>query len=111
MRQGLGRPARVRGARAHADLEAALSTWLGTEETVVFTTGYAANVGAIAALAGEGDLVVSTLSTMLDHRRVPAQPSPMRHRCAQCGRRGTRGTEDREREASLVVTELFQHGG
>jgi 8-amino-7-oxononanoate synthase len=44
---------------AHADLEATLCRWLGADETVVFTTGYAANVGTIAALAGEGDLVVS----------------------------------------------------
>jgi 8-amino-7-oxononanoate synthase len=44
---------------AHVGLEKVLATWLGSEETLVFSSGYAANVGAIAALAGEGDLVVS----------------------------------------------------
>ena len=45
--------------RAHRALEHALSEWLGFEETLVFTTGYTANLGLISALAQEGDLVVS----------------------------------------------------
>jgi 8-amino-7-oxononanoate synthase len=44
---------------AHEALERALAGWLGCEETIVFTSGYAANVGAVSALAREGDLVVS----------------------------------------------------
>jgi 8-amino-7-oxononanoate synthase len=45
--------------RAHRALEEALADWLEVEETLVFTSGYAANVGVIAALADEGDLIVS----------------------------------------------------
>ncbi len=45
--------------RAHRELEAALAGWLEAEAALVFTSGYAANVGTIAALAGEGDLIVS----------------------------------------------------
>jgi 8-amino-7-oxononanoate synthase len=45
--------------RAHRSLEQALASWLQAEETLVFTSGYAANVGVIAALAEEGDLIVS----------------------------------------------------
>jgi 8-amino-7-oxononanoate synthase len=52
---------------AHTRLETALTSWLGTEESLVFTSGYAANVGAIAALAGEGDLVVSDV---LNHASI-----------------------------------------
>lgn len=44
---------------AHRHLETALADWLRTEETLVFTSGYACNVGTIAALAGEGDVIVS----------------------------------------------------
>lgn len=44
---------------AHRGVERALADWLGVEQTLVFTSGYAANVGAIGALIGEGDLVVS----------------------------------------------------
>lgn len=45
--------------RAHRALEDALSSWLKTDESIVFTSGYAANAGVISALAEEGDLVVS----------------------------------------------------
>jgi 8-amino-7-oxononanoate synthase len=45
--------------RAHRALEQALSRWLGFDETLVFTTGYAANLGVMSSLAGEGDLIVS----------------------------------------------------
>jgi len=45
--------------RAHRALERALADWLEVEETLVFTSGYAANIGVITALAQEGDLIVS----------------------------------------------------
>jgi len=45
--------------RAHRALEHALARWLGFDESLVFTTGYTANLGVISSLAGEGDLVVS----------------------------------------------------
>lgn len=43
----------------HRRLEGALAEWLGVESVLVFSSGYAANVGAIAALVGPEDLVVS----------------------------------------------------
>jgi 8-amino-7-oxononanoate synthase len=42
---------------AHARLEQRLADWLGTEAALVFSSGFAANVGAIAALVGRGDAV------------------------------------------------------
>ena len=44
---------------AHQSAEAALASWLGTESALLFSSGYAANVGTVAALAGRGDVVVS----------------------------------------------------
>jgi 8-amino-7-oxononanoate synthase len=44
---------------AHEALEADLAAFKGTEAAVVFATGYMANLGAITALAGRGDIVVS----------------------------------------------------
>jgi 8-amino-7-oxononanoate synthase len=43
----------------HTALEAELSAWLGTEDALLFSSGYAANLGTIAALASHGDLIVS----------------------------------------------------
>ncbi len=57
---GSGASRLVAGERAvHRDLEADVATWLGCEAALVFSSGYAANVGAIAALARPGDLVIS----------------------------------------------------
>ncbi|MFC4123605.1 8-amino-7-oxononanoate synthase [Nocardia rhizosphaerae] len=43
----------------HAALEAELAEFVGAEAGLVFASGYAANLGAVTALAGRGTLVVS----------------------------------------------------
>ncbi|UGT46620.1 8-amino-7-oxononanoate synthase [Nocardia asteroides] len=43
----------------HAELEAELAEFVGAETGLVFASGYAANLGAVTALAGRGALVVS----------------------------------------------------
>ena len=43
---------------AHRELERALADTFGARSAVVFTTGYQANLGVIAGLAGAGDAVV-----------------------------------------------------
>lgn len=44
---------------AHERLERAAAGWTGHEAALCFASGYAANVGLITALAGEGDTIVS----------------------------------------------------
>jgi 8-amino-7-oxononanoate synthase len=44
---------------AHQALEASLAEWLETASALTFTSGYAANVGVVSALAEPGDLIVS----------------------------------------------------
>ncbi|HVY39600.1 MAG TPA: 8-amino-7-oxononanoate synthase [Polyangia bacterium] len=44
---------------AHRELEAALASFLGRPAALVFPSGYQANMGVLAALAGPDDLVVS----------------------------------------------------
>jgi 8-amino-7-oxononanoate synthase len=44
---------------AHAEAEAEIARWLGAEASLLFSSGYAANVGVIAALARPGDVIVS----------------------------------------------------
>ena len=40
-----------------------LAAWMGTEDALVFTTGYQANLGAIGTLLGPGDTASSTRAT------------------------------------------------
>jgi 8-amino-7-oxononanoate synthase len=43
----------------HQDLEHAIATFKGTEAALVFSSGYLANLGTIAALVGKKDLILS----------------------------------------------------
>lgn len=52
---------------AHASLETALAGWLKVESALTFTSGYAANVGALSALVRPGDRV---LSDALNHASI-----------------------------------------
>ncbi len=49
----------VGGSTPHERLEAEIAAWKGTQDAVVFSSGYLANVGTIQALVGRGDLVAS----------------------------------------------------
>ena len=42
----------------HLELERELADFMGTEDALVFTTGYLANTGAISTLLGPGDTVI-----------------------------------------------------
>ncbi len=55
-----GRAARLLGGGSplEVELEAAVAAWLGAEAGLFFPSGYQANVGLVAALAGPGDVVV-----------------------------------------------------
>ena len=70
----------------HLELERELADWMGTEDALVFTTGYLANTGAIGTLLGPGDTVIcdsgdhaSILDAVVDvagaHPAVPPQPA------------------------------------
>ena len=42
----------------HVELERELAEWMGTEDVIVFTTGYQANVGCIGTILEPGDTVI-----------------------------------------------------
>jgi 8-amino-7-oxononanoate synthase len=42
----------------HLELEREIAEWMGTDDALVFTAGYLANVGAIATLLSPGDTVI-----------------------------------------------------
>ncbi|MDE3119974.1 MAG: aminotransferase class I/II-fold pyridoxal phosphate-dependent enzyme, partial [Nitrospirota bacterium] len=43
----------------HQDLETALARFKGTDDALVFGSGYLANIGLIPALVGTGDLILA----------------------------------------------------
>lgn len=45
--------------RGHLDLERTLADWVRAEHSILFSSGYAANLGTLSALAGPGDVIVS----------------------------------------------------
>ena len=65
---GAGASRLVTGSRpVHAELEAELASWKGTERAVLFPTGYAANLGVLTAL---GDAGVRICSDELNHASI-----------------------------------------
>lgn len=60
VRCGAGASRLVSGTTSeHEDLERELAAWLGMEAALVFSSAYAANVGALSALALQGDIIIS----------------------------------------------------
>ena len=75
-RHGVGSGAAhlVSGHRTeHEALERELADWLGRDRALLFSTGYMANLGAVAALMGRGDAVVEDRlnhASLLDAARL-----------------------------------------
>jgi len=106
---GAGASRLVTGDRPiHARLEEAAAGLVGHAAALVFTSGYAANVGLISALAGPGDLVVSDAlnhASIIDGARLSrarVEVVPHRDVGAMEAALGAR-TEGR----ALVVTESY----
>jgi 8-amino-7-oxononanoate synthase len=93
---------------AHGALEQALASWLGTEESLVFSSGYAANIGLIASLAGEGDILVSdelNHASIIDGCRLSrAEVAVVPHLATDAVRRALVDSRARRR---WVVTESY----
>lgn len=65
---GSGAARLVVGSRpVHDELEAALADWKGTDDAVLFPTGFAANLGVLTAFGGPG---VTVLSDELNHASI-----------------------------------------
>jgi 8-amino-7-oxononanoate synthase len=84
---GSGSARLIVGSRpVHSELEAALADWKGTERAVLFTTGFAANLGVISAFGGPDVLVCSdelNHASIIDGRRLSgAALAVFRHRDA-----------------------------
>jgi 8-amino-7-oxononanoate synthase len=67
----------------HLDLERELADWMGTEDAIVFTTGYQSNLGCISAILEPGDTVICDSgdhASILDGCKLSgARLRPFRH--------------------------------
>jgi 8-amino-7-oxononanoate synthase len=67
----------------HVELEREIADWMGTEDALVFTTGYQANLGAIGTILEPGDTVICDSgdhASILDGCRLSgAKLRPFRH--------------------------------
>jgi len=67
----------------HVELERELADWMGTEDVIVYTTGYQSNLGAISAILEPGDTVICDSgdhASILDGCKLSgARLRPFRH--------------------------------
>jgi 8-amino-7-oxononanoate synthase len=67
----------------HMELEREIAEWMGTDDAIVFTTGYQANLGAIGTILQPGDTVICDSgdhASILDGCRLSgAHLRPFRH--------------------------------
>jgi 8-amino-7-oxononanoate synthase len=70
----------------HRELEQELAAWMGTEDALVFTTGYQANLGCLSGVLGPSDTVIADSSdhaSILDGCKLSgARLRPFRHQRA-----------------------------
>jgi 8-amino-7-oxononanoate synthase len=82
---GSGAARLIVGSRpVHDELEHALAAWKRTERAVLFSTGFAANIGVLATFAGPDVLVVSdelNHASLIDGRRLADAPLAVYDHC------------------------------
>jgi 8-amino-7-oxononanoate synthase len=92
----------------HDALEAAAAQMVGEPDALVFSSGYAANVGVLSALAGPGDLIVSdglNHASIIDGARLSrARVEVVPHLDVDAVRRALAG---RRQGHAFVVTESY----
>ena len=102
----------VAGERTeHVALEVALASWCRTEGALLFTSGYAANVGLLSALLGPEDLVVSDAlnhASIIDGIRLArAHPVVVPHLDAGAVEEALRSGARKDRRAWVVTESYF----
>lgn len=99
----------------HAALERALARFEGTEAALLFTSGYAANVGAITALVGPGDLIFSDAknhASIIDGCRLSGAAIHKYPHCDVAGLRTALQQQGPAARRRLIVTDtLFSMDG
>jgi 8-amino-7-oxononanoate synthase len=91
----------------HAELEEKLADWVGTETALVFTTGYAANLGLMSSLVGAADAVFvdsAAHASLVDGGRFSdGTLRAFRHNRPNSLRRGLRSWREQADVGGLLV--------
>jgi 8-amino-7-oxononanoate synthase len=91
----------------HARLEEELADWVGTEAALVFTTGYAANLGLVSSLVGAADAVFvdsAAHASLVDGGRFcDGTLRAFRHNRPNSLRRGLRSWREQPDAGGLLV--------
>lgn len=99
----------------HRQLEESLARFKGTEDAVVFPTGYMANLGTITALVGKGDsIIMDKLShaSLVDGARLSGARLRTYPHCNLEGLRKVLAKEHRQARRILVITDsIFSMDG
>jgi 8-amino-7-oxononanoate synthase len=99
----------------HRQLEDALASFVATPAALLFPTGYQANIGALTALAGRDDLIVSDAAnhaSLIDGCRLSrAEIAVYPHRDAAAARSLLAAAGRRHRRRLLVTESLFSMDG
>ena len=99
----------------HERTEAALAAFVGLPSALLFSSGYAANVGAIPALVGPGDLVLSDAwnhASLIDGCRLSrAQVEVYPHANVEALEGLLRAHRGRVRHALVVTDAIFSMDG
>ncbi len=97
----------------HTDLSRALADFMGKEDALLCSTGYQTNVGVVAALAGEGDVLIMDRldhASLVDGARLShAQVERFRHNDLASLERALRQFPDRPK--LLIVDSVFSMEG
>lgn len=93
----------------HRQLEEELADWMGTESCLVFTTGYAVNLGVLSTLVGPKDLALvdaaSHASVVDGGRMCPGRMRSFRHNSVPSLRRRLDAWNEQDAGGVLVVIE------
>ncbi len=117
LQEGIGSTASrlLRGERkAFHDIERRFADWKGTEASLYFTSGYAANLGVLSSFLQEGDVVFSdelNHASLIDGMRLGRARRVIFPHCDVRALRASLVSEQAPRQRFLVTESLFSMDG